>query len=173
VDPLLVILCVVSTINNHSAFQLPEQDLVNVYAHDHPDRIFVLPCEWNVRSDSICRKRTSAAIVHGSRKGFHGNEVGMPNELAMVAAWKVLKAALDGVLSTGSITAAGNKALRKKMREICRRDDIEDGYAPHPDAAVGVMKNITEAEYRHYKHICNRTGGFCPVCAPPLLTELC
>jgi hypothetical protein len=91
----------------------------------------------------------------------------------MVAAWKVLKTALDRVMSTGSITPAESGALPKELREICGRDDIEDGYAPYPAAAVNIVKNLTEVEYRHYTHICNSTHGYCPICAPPLLTELC
>jgi hypothetical protein len=64
-----------------SAFLLADQDALNAYAYHHPDKIAIMPCEWNVRTDSLCRNRTRTALMHGSRKAFHGAVAGMPDAL--------------------------------------------------------------------------------------------
>ena len=53
------------------AFNLGDQDIWNVYGAKYPDRIHILPCEWNVRTDSVCRKRAGAKLLHGSRWTIH------------------------------------------------------------------------------------------------------
>jgi hypothetical protein len=50
------------------------QDAINVYGYLNPEKINVLPCQWNVRTDSLCRNRTNTMIMHGSRKGLWGKQ---------------------------------------------------------------------------------------------------
>lgn len=58
-----------------------DQDILNVLFHDHPDKLFVYPCEWNFRPDhcmysSVCNtaEDEGVAIVHGSRGVFHNDK---------------------------------------------------------------------------------------------------
>ncbi|KAH6941286.1 hypothetical protein HPB50_015746 [Hyalomma asiaticum] len=56
-----------------------DQDLINILFSLHPDRLLVLPCRWNYRTDH-CMDGTycdgeAPAVVHGSRNLFlHDNE---------------------------------------------------------------------------------------------------
>merc|ERR1719235_1479660 len=50
------------------AFPLADQDFYNAYAFNHPERVFVLPCSWNVRTDSLCyvSDTNPVHLFHGS-----------------------------------------------------------------------------------------------------------
>lgn len=51
--------------------KLADQDVWNVYAQAAPQNAFLMPCEWNVRTDSLCRQRSMVKLLHGSRWSFH------------------------------------------------------------------------------------------------------
>jgi len=46
-----------------------DQDILNVFCYNYPDKIKLLPCYWNVREDSWCRVSNinELGIIHGSR----------------------------------------------------------------------------------------------------------
>lgn len=51
-----------------------DQDLINIVFHDHPDKLLVLSCKWNFRTDHCmygpnCLGAT-AALLHGNRNVF-------------------------------------------------------------------------------------------------------
>ena len=48
------------------ALPLGDQDVLNAYAFKHPERIHVMPCIYNFRSDSACYDGFPA-ILHGNR----------------------------------------------------------------------------------------------------------
>jgi len=58
---------------------LPDQDIVNVYFHDHPEALYLLPCHWNYRVHLVpglmCDKalHQGASLVHGNAGVFMGN----------------------------------------------------------------------------------------------------
>ncbi len=62
-----------------------DQDLINIYFHDHPDRLFLLPCRFNYhlydcRSKSFCEgaEKEGIAILHGTFDKFKENDNKMP-----------------------------------------------------------------------------------------------
>lgn len=48
------------------ALPLGDQDVLNAYAHKFPERVHVMPCVYNYRSDSGCYAGLPA-ILHGNR----------------------------------------------------------------------------------------------------------
>ncbi|XP_059608164.1 glucoside xylosyltransferase 2-like [Phlebotomus argentipes] len=59
-----------------------DQDLMNILFHFHPEKVYLLPCEWNYRSDNCvymnathavneCKAPNGVKIVHGNREIFH------------------------------------------------------------------------------------------------------
>ncbi|EIE21821.1 hypothetical protein COCSUDRAFT_56271 [Coccomyxa subellipsoidea C-169] len=48
--------------------QLPlgDQDVLNIYGHDHPDQIYVMPCIFNFRFDAGCQEG-QPVVLHGNR----------------------------------------------------------------------------------------------------------
>lgn len=124
-----------------SAFSLADQDALNAYAHDHPDHIAVLPCEWNVRTDSLCRNRTRTALMHGSRKALHGSQAGMPDALRVHKGYEILKEGARKKATPGS--AQWNK-LKRDLQRICQIDDIAEGWEPYPSGTL--VSNMTQEE---------------------------
>ncbi|GAB6022327.1 hypothetical protein CHUAL_006449 [Chamberlinius hualienensis] len=58
-----------------------DQDILNIYFHNHRDKLYVYPCEWNYRPDhcmyaSICKsaEKNGVATLHGNRGVFHTNK---------------------------------------------------------------------------------------------------
>lgn len=56
-----------------------DQDLINILFFYHPDKLFVLPCEWNYRPDhciymSVCAAPSGIRIIHGNRGYFHSDK---------------------------------------------------------------------------------------------------
>lgn len=56
-----------------------DQDLINILFYFHPDKLFVLPCEWNYRPDhciymSVCSAPSGIRIIHGNRGYFHSEK---------------------------------------------------------------------------------------------------
>ncbi|XP_077373458.1 glucoside xylosyltransferase 1 isoform X2 [Festucalex cinctus] len=56
-----------------------DQDLLNIIFHHNPESLFVLPCQWNYRTDHCvyghnCRQaeKDGVSILHGSRGVYHG-----------------------------------------------------------------------------------------------------
>lgn len=53
-----------------------DQDLLNIYFAIHPDKVFVIPCEFNFRTDhcsksSACSAEKGIKIIHGNRLMFN------------------------------------------------------------------------------------------------------
>lgn len=54
-----------------------DQDLINIYFHNNPKEVHILPCEYNYRSDhcmhynDLCEAKRGVSIIHGSRGAFH------------------------------------------------------------------------------------------------------
>jgi len=53
-----------------SLLPLGDQDVLNIYGHRHPEKIFKLGCQYNRRTDSKC-KIYRGGIMHGNRLVFH------------------------------------------------------------------------------------------------------
>ena len=47
--------------------QLGDQDVLNIYAHDHGDHLYEMSCIYNVRSDTACYLGMPV-VLHGNRK---------------------------------------------------------------------------------------------------------
>lgn len=58
---------------NDEPSETADQDIYNTYAYYHPDTIFELPCQWNVRRDTI--KECSSSLKKNAKSTglFHGN----------------------------------------------------------------------------------------------------
>tara|TARA_B110001452_G_scaffold230682_1_gene207197 strand:- start:491 stop:1774 length:1284 start_codon:yes stop_codon:yes gene_type:complete len=53
--------------------RLGDQDVINAYFHEFPKQVRLLPCDWNVRMDSMCENR-QPIIIHGNRGAFSPNQ---------------------------------------------------------------------------------------------------
>ena len=75
------------------AFPLGDQDVINHFLSQHPNKLFRLPCKYNRRSDSYCQNPDDiqGGIMHGNRKIFH-LQPGDPDYVAEYAkAWRANK----------------------------------------------------------------------------------
>ncbi|CAN7988130.1 unnamed protein product, partial [Ixodes hexagonus] len=58
--------------------QWGDQDIVNIVFNEHPDKLFVMPCNWNFRRDSCEFHRTcwgqAPALLHANRRLFTIND---------------------------------------------------------------------------------------------------
>ena len=75
------------------AFPLGDQDVINHFLSQHPNKLFRLPCKYNRRSDSYCQNPDDiqGGIMHGNRKIFH-LQPGDPDYIAEYAkAWRANK----------------------------------------------------------------------------------
>jgi lipopolysaccharide biosynthesis glycosyltransferase len=75
------------------AFPLGDQDVINHFLSQHPNKLFRLPCKYNRRSDSYCQNPDDiqGGIMHGNRKIFH-LQPGNPDYVAEYAkAWRTNK----------------------------------------------------------------------------------
>jgi hypothetical protein len=52
-------------------FMLGDQDVWNLYGNRNPSQLHVLPCDWNVRTDSTCPNPEQHKVIHGSRWTVH------------------------------------------------------------------------------------------------------
>lgn len=54
-----------------------DQDLINIYFHNHPKEVHILDCRFNYRADhcmhynDLCPANDGVGIIHGSRGAFH------------------------------------------------------------------------------------------------------
>jgi len=57
-----------------------DQDIINILFYYHPDKLHIMPCEYNYRPDhcmymSICNtSHTGIKLIHGNRGYFHSNK---------------------------------------------------------------------------------------------------
>ncbi len=58
-----------------------DQDLINIFFHYYPERVYVYECEWNLRPDhcmygSTCDsvEERGASVIHGNREVFHNEK---------------------------------------------------------------------------------------------------
>ncbi|KAK7478596.1 hypothetical protein BaRGS_00030128 [Batillaria attramentaria] len=58
-----------------------DQDLINIYFHFHPGRLYLFSCDWNYRPDhcmymSNCKpaKEDGAKVLHGARRVMHNEK---------------------------------------------------------------------------------------------------
>jgi len=58
-----------------------DQDLINIFFHFYPDKLYQYPCEWNYRPDhcmymSVCKtaEKNGIQIVHGNRGVLHNDK---------------------------------------------------------------------------------------------------
>lgn len=98
------------------AFPLADQDFYNAYGFHHPDRVFELPCTWNVRTDSLCHisKIEPVQIFHGSRFKFH-HRLDQGERNAASIAWALLGETLWP--SSASVVAALRQNVSKLLDE--------------------------------------------------------
>ncbi|XP_013103261.1 glucoside xylosyltransferase 1 isoform X2 [Stomoxys calcitrans] len=57
-----------------------DQDIINILFYYHPEKLYILPCEFNYRPDhcmymNVCNTSTNGIkIIHGNRGYFHSNK---------------------------------------------------------------------------------------------------
>jgi UDP-xylose:glucoside alpha-1,3-xylosyltransferase len=57
-----------------------DQDMMNIFFHENPDKFFEIPCEFNFRTDfcekdSICEAKDGIKLIHGNRFSFFNSEL--------------------------------------------------------------------------------------------------
>ncbi|XP_017845714.1 glucoside xylosyltransferase 2 isoform X2 [Drosophila busckii] len=64
-----------------------DQDIINILFYYHPDKLYLMPCEYNYRPDhcmymSICNiSHSGVKLIHGNRGYFHSNKQPLFREL--------------------------------------------------------------------------------------------
>ncbi|CAC5401320.1 GXYLT [Mytilus coruscus] len=73
-----------------------DQDLINIYFHFNPDKLYVYPCEWNYRPDhcmymSVCKDIdiNGVSVLHGCRRVMHNEK--QPAFKAVYTAFKEIE----------------------------------------------------------------------------------
>ncbi|CAH1786741.1 unnamed protein product [Owenia fusiformis] len=58
-----------------------DQDLINIFFHYHPEKLYIYPCQWNYRPDhcmymSVCKlaEMDGVSVLHGSRGVYHNEK---------------------------------------------------------------------------------------------------
>ncbi len=127
----------------YKAIPWGDQDLINIFFAESPEKLFLFSCEWNFRPDhcmygSNCKaaEDNGAAIVHGNRQSFHGDK--QPTFKAVWDAFqaKALKpdpAALLAALHSGLDAVAGQSACGTVSRFFTPALEGSDDAGADPD----------------------------------------
>jgi lipopolysaccharide biosynthesis glycosyltransferase len=107
----------------YTAIPWGDQDLINIFFAESPDKLYPFSCAWNFRPDhcmygSNCKAAEEAgvAVVHGNRQSFHGDE--QPTFRAVYDAFAAHGLAADAgalgkTLESGLAAVAGQSACGK------------------------------------------------------------
>lgn len=95
-------------------FALGDQDIWNTYLALEPEEAFLLPCEWNVRTDSLCPRREDPGtkILHGSRFTLHSKS--RPE----AKAWRLLRDTIELVPSPAPSGTDDSALTPEERREL-------------------------------------------------------
>lgn len=71
--------------DNKEKLAYGDQDVLNIYFHDHPDQLYILTCNWNYRPEfcmmgednNLCEEARShgVSLLHGNRQVFQKDKV--------------------------------------------------------------------------------------------------
>ncbi len=107
----------------YTAIPWGDQDLINIFFAESPEKLYIFPCDWNFRPDhcmygSNCKaaEERGVAVVHGNRQSFHGDK--QPTFRAVYDAFAAhgLEAgsgALSKAVQSGLAAVAGQSACGK------------------------------------------------------------
>ena len=119
-----------------------DQDLINIFFHYYPDKLYVYPCHWNFRPDHCmyglnCEqaKKCGVSIVHGNRGVYHNEK-----QVVFKAIYKSIKdfefgedvkghllspmkQSIKDLESSGYCGRAGNVFTKQLERQIKLRDN--------------------------------------------------
>ncbi|RXG60155.1 Glucoside xylosyltransferase 2 [Armadillidium vulgare] len=77
----------------HSKISWGDQDIINIVFHYHPDKLYLMGCEYNYRPDhcmymNMCKSVIERGVyaLHGNRKVFHNKK--QPAFRVIYQAWK-------------------------------------------------------------------------------------
>jgi len=107
---------------------LADQDIWNVYssvssAAGNPV-VHELPCEWNIRTDSMCDRRKQAALIHGNRWSLHHRSRGFAKGWLRLGQMKSIQAG-----KTAEVQRKQILELQHEIQQFCKSDSEE---APWP-----------------------------------------
>ncbi|CAN7939595.1 unnamed protein product, partial [Ixodes hexagonus] len=111
---------IVDIIKDHKdEFPLGDQNILNVVFHNDSDKMHLMSCRWNYRTDnceydSSCHGET-AALLHGSRGAFHRH----PPEPAYRAAFLAMKKYKLGTSLEENFINKLEHNLRKATQSRC------------------------------------------------------
>ena len=126
---------------------LGDQDIINGYFAQYPDEVVLLPCEWNVRTDSQCRVKPM--IIHGNRGVFNDDR----------HSWRHVAQAAQGLAwpdPLGVLTATARRPRESAARQAWHRMGITHDTcisllagktSPTTDVAVLCNEIVREAPY--------------------------
>lgn len=133
-----------------------DQDLINIFFAESPEKLYVHSCEWNYRPDhcrdmSNCKaaQEHGVAIVHGNRGAFHGDK--QPTFRALYDAFDAfgfgqdvptrllqpLRAGLAAAAATPDRCAAIGGLLTRPLEQAAEAASRGDGY--YHDVAVAQL----------------------------------
>ncbi|XP_052067056.1 glucoside xylosyltransferase 2-like isoform X2 [Mytilus californianus] len=120
-----------------------DQDLINIYFHFNPDKLYVYPCEWNYRPDhcmymSVCKDIdiNGVSVLHGCRRVMHNEKQ---------PAFKAVYTAFKEHNFSSSIEKDLLKNLKKLLSKTSNTPCGQIGplvYTKHIEEFVLVEKNL-------------------------------
>lgn len=114
-----------------------DQDLLNIYFHHYPEKLYQFSCAWNYRPDhcmymSTCKdaEEQGVSVLHGNRGTFHNDK--MP----------LFKAIYDSFHEISLV----NKSMDKL------KIDLEEKMRPHMTTQCGKISDVfTKTLFKHLK----------------------
>ena len=96
----------------YTAIPWGDQDLINIFFAESPEKLYVFSCEWNFRPDhcmygSNCKaaEENGVSIVHGNRQSFHGDK--QPTFRAVYDAFAQHKSLADELAAVAAKSECG------------------------------------------------------------------
>lgn len=110
-----------------------DQDLINIFFAESPEKLFVFSCEWNFRPDhcqygSNCKaaEERGIAVVHGNRQSFHTDK--QPTFKAAYDAFAQHKSLADELAAVAGKSECGkvSRLFTKALAETAERTEKDD-----------------------------------------------
>jgi lipopolysaccharide biosynthesis glycosyltransferase len=145
----------------YTAIPWGDQDLINIFFAESPEKLYVFSCDWNFRPDhcmygSNCKaaEENGVAVVHGNRQSFHGDK--QPTFRAVYDAFaahglEVDSGALSKAVQSGLAAVAGQSACGKvsKLLTAALEEEGEAGENFYRDVAAAQLAPWRQSGIRH------------------------
>lgn len=133
----------------HTSIPWGDQDLINIYFAESPEKLYLFSCDWNFRPDhcqygSNCKaaEENGVSVVHGNRRAFHDGK--QPTFMAVYKAFaqkKDLQAELAAVAGQSECGKVG-KLFTAAPAEKAEGEDVGEDPGEDP----GFYRDVAAAQ---------------------------